>query len=66
MTGNMSNLDRLLRIIVGFGMVVVGFMLEGNAACLLGWLGLIPLLTGLVGTCPMYSFFGLNSKVCCR
>nr|WP_293967284.1 DUF2892 domain-containing protein [Sphingopyxis sp.] len=27
----------------------------------LGWIGLIPLVTGLVGRCPAYSIFGMNS-----
>jgi len=26
-----------------------------------GWLGLVPLLTGLVGSCPLYSLLGINS-----
>ena len=50
--------DRVFRIVLGvalLSLVVVG------PKTLWGLVGLIPLLTGIVGVCPVYSVFGLNT-----
>ena len=60
---NMSNVDRVLRVIIGIAMVVVGFaVLEGTAGIVVGIVGLIPLLTGLSGWCPLYTLFRTGTK----
>ena len=56
---NVGKVDRLIRVLVGallFGNVFVG--LQHPA----GWIGLILIITGLFGTCPLYSILGLNTK----
>ncbi len=58
---NVGGIDRILRIAVGLALLA-GFFLNADAS--LRWLyliGVIPLVTGLVGTCPMYSILGLNT-----
>jgi len=55
---NVGNIDRILRVIVGA--VVVSLVFVGPQTAW-GWLGLVPLVTGIVGTCPAYSLFGLNT-----
>lgn len=58
---NVGGIDRTLRILVGLALLA-GFFLNADAP--LRWLylvGLIPLVTGLVGTCPIYSILGLNT-----
>jgi hypothetical protein len=54
---NVGGLDRVLRIVVGVGLIAyalhIGFPSTGFNH--LGWLGLIPLITGLVGFCPVYA-----------
>lgn len=63
MKGNMSNIDRVLRVLVGIAMVVVGFaVLEGTAGIVVGVIGVIPLLTGLSGWCPLYTVFKTGTK----
>jgi len=43
--------------------VVVGFaVLEGTVGIVAGVMGLIPLATGLIGWCPLYSLFNLRTK----
>ena len=46
--------------------VVVGALLVGNVfiglQTVLGWIGLILIVTGLFGTCPVYSLLGINTK----
>lgn len=58
---NVGGLDRIARIIVGLALLA-GFMLNADAAY--RWLyliGIIPLATGLMSSCPLYSIFGLNT-----
>jgi hypothetical protein len=55
---NEGKLDRVLRVIAGAALVSLVFVGPQSAW---GWVGLVPLVTGLVGTCPVYSIFGLNT-----
>lgn len=58
MTRNEGTVDRLLRIIVGLVLIALVFVGPRTAW---GWIGVIPLLTGLVGTCPIYSVLGIQT-----
>jgi hypothetical protein len=60
MTTNVGGIDRILRIVVGIAVLALFFVLEGNARY---WalVGLVPLFTGLLRTCPLYSVIGLNT-----
>ena len=60
---NMSSIDRVLRVLIGIAMVVVGFaVLEGTTGIVVGIVGLVPLLTGLIGWCPLYTLFKTGTK----
>ena len=63
MKTNVGSLDRILRVIVGLALIAfaLGAVALGTGLNWLGWIGLVPLLTGAVGTCPLYSVFGLSS-----
>ena len=50
--------DRLIRIIVGI--IVIALVFVGPKTPW-GWLGLVPLITGLIGWCPAYSLFGIRT-----
>ena len=58
MNRNIGTIDRVLRILVG--VVLIALTLNGTIGWW-GWLGVIPLLTGLVRTCPAYSVLGVNT-----
>jgi hypothetical protein len=58
MTANVGNLDRLLRIVAGLALLSLVFV---GPQTYWGLIGLIPLITGLVGFCPAYRLFGLSS-----
>jgi hypothetical protein len=60
MTKNVGRIDRLLRIVVGLILISLIFVIEGGARWW-GLIGLVPLLTGLFQTCPLYSVLGLNT-----
>jgi hypothetical protein len=58
MMRNEGTIDRTLR--VGLGLVLIALVFVGPQTPL-GWLGLVPLLTGLVGFCPLYRLIGVNT-----
>ena len=58
MTKNEGTIDRALRVIVGLVLIALVFVGPQTAW---GWIGLVPLLTGLVGFCPLYRIFGLST-----
>lgn len=58
MQTNVGSLDRGLRIVLG--MALVGAALGGLIGAW-GWIGLVPLLTGLWSHCPLYSLLGIRS-----
>jgi hypothetical protein len=55
---NVGSLDRILRIVVGLVLIALVFV---GPETPWGWIGLVPLLTGLFRTCPVYSLFGLDT-----
>jgi len=60
MPRNVGGIDRLLRIAVGLALLSLIFLVEGTARWW-GLLGVVPLLTGLFQSCPLYAVFGLNT-----
>jgi hypothetical protein len=55
---NEHSIDRVLRVVLGLGLLGLTFVGPHTA---LGYLGLIPLVTGLVGSCPLYSLLGFST-----
>lgn len=55
---NEGTLDRAVRVILGLGLLAIAFV---GPKTPLGFLGVIPLLTGLVGSCPLYRLVGLRT-----
>ena len=58
MTSNVGGIDRTLRIIAGA--VLIGLAATGTVGWW-GWLGIVPLATGLIGWCPPYALLGFNT-----
>ncbi len=58
MRQNEGSLDRTLRVIIGI--VLIAMVFVGPKAAW-GWIGVIPLLTGLVGVCPLYRLVGMST-----
>ncbi len=58
MKSNVGGMDRILRITAG--LVLVGLTLAGQIG-VWGWIGIMPLLTGIFGFCPPYALFGINT-----
>ena len=64
MTMNVGTVDRVARIVVGCALIAfaLGLIAPGPSWAWVGWIGVLPILTALVGTCPAYSAFGLSTK----
>ena len=58
MKRNVGSLDRIIRIAIG--LVLVGLSLTGSIGWW-GYLGIIPLLAGVVGNCPVYTLLGIST-----
>jgi hypothetical protein len=58
MKTNVGGIDRLLRITLG--VILVALAATGTVG-IWGWLGLVPLATGLLGWCPPYTLLGINT-----
>lgn len=55
---NIGPVDRTIRILVG--VLLIALTLMGNIGAW-GWIGVVPLLTGLVSSCGLYSILGINT-----
>lgn len=55
---NVGGLDRILRIVAG--LVLVALAATGTVGAW-GWIGVVPLLTGAIGFCPLYPLIGMNT-----
>lgn len=58
MKTNVGSIDRILRIVAG--LVLIALTLMGVIG-VWGWIGVVPLATGLLRTCPVYSLLGVNT-----
>jgi len=59
--GNEHTIERVVRVVLGlalFGLLAVGPVPGWG---LVGLVGIVPLLTGIVGSCPIYTLFGLST-----
>lgn len=58
MTTNVGGIDKILRIVAGI--ILIALTLTGVIGAW-GWIGVVPLATGLLGSCPAYSLLGFNT-----
>lgn len=58
MKSNVGGIDRILRIVAG--LVLIALAATGTVG-VWGWIGIVPLATGLLGWCPPYAIFGFST-----
>ncbi len=58
MKTNEGTIDRALRVLAG--LVLIALAATGTVG-VWGWIGLVPLATGLIGWCPAYTLLGINT-----
>ena len=60
MSKNVGSIDRVLRVIIGVALLAFAFY-SGSAYAWIGYIGVVPLLTALIGNCPLYSILGVST-----
>jgi hypothetical protein len=55
---NVGGIDRILRIVVGIALVALTAL---GIIPVWGYIGVVPILTGLIGWCPAYPLLGINT-----
>jgi uncharacterized membrane protein len=58
---NEGGLDRTFRIVLGLLLILAGYVSGGTWGVILYVLALVPLLTGLIGWCPLYRLFYIDT-----
>ncbi|MCF8507120.1 MAG: DUF2892 domain-containing protein [Hyphomonadaceae bacterium] len=58
MKPNEGTIDRVLRVVVGLGILSLAFV---GPQTPWGYVGLVPMATGLIGFCPLYAMLGINT-----
>jgi hypothetical protein len=58
MKQNVHNIERVIRVIAGLSLISLVFV---GPQALWGWIGVVPLATGILGWCPPYSLLGINT-----
>ena len=58
MSCNVGTVDRVVRVVVGLVLIALVFW---GPQTNWGWIGLIPLITGLAGWCPAYRLLGIDT-----
>ena len=60
MTTNVGSLDRILRVVLGLALLAFA-VFSGYPYAWLGYIGIVPLATAALGTCPLYSILGMST-----
>ncbi len=63
MKQNIGGIERFLRVIIGLGIISLAFVGPKSPWA---YLGVVPLLTGLIGWCPPYAIFGISTCRKCK
>ena len=64
MTANVGTFDRIARVVVGIALLAfaLGYIAPGISWSWVGWIGVVPILTAVFGTCPAYTVFGCSTR----
>ncbi len=57
---NVGGIDRILRIVLGIALIAFA-LFSGHEYAVWGWVGVVPLATGVVRWCPVYLPFGIKT-----
>lgn len=62
---NVGGIDKILRVIAGLALIASVFLLP-EVMSPWGWIGIVPLVTGLFNFCPLYPLLGINTCSKCK
>ena len=55
---NEARIERVIRVVAGVGLLSLVFV---GPQTPWGWIGVVPLATGLIGSCPLYTLLGIST-----
>ena len=55
---NVGTIDRVIRAVIGLGLIALVFV---GPQTVWGWIGVVPLVTAIIGWCPPYALLGINT-----
>jgi hypothetical protein len=58
MTANVGGIDRIVRVVVGLGLIAWALM----GGPVWAWIGVVPLATAAINWCPLYLPFGISTR----
>jgi Protein of unknown function (DUF2892) len=63
MPTNVGTADRIIRTIIGLGLLAfaIGLIFPNAGWNWIGWIGIVPILTAIFRTCPLYSAIGVST-----
>jgi hypothetical protein len=64
MTANVGSIDRIIRVIFGLALIAwaLNYIFPNTGWNWVGWIGVVPILTAIIGTCPGYSLLDLSTS----
>ena len=60
MKTNVGKIVRALRVLLGLALLAFAYF-SGHPYAWIGYIGIVPLVTAIIGNCPVYSLFGISS-----
>ena len=61
MTRNVGSIDRIVRFVIGLGLLWYAIFAAPTGYNWIGWIGVVPIITALIGNCPLYSILGVTT-----
>jgi hypothetical protein len=63
MTTNVGMADRIVRIVIGIALIAfaLNYFYPDTGYNWIGWIGVVPIVTAVFGTCPLYSVIGMST-----
>jgi len=64
MSTNVGTVDRIARVVIGLVLIAYAVPLgfPDTGWNWVGWIGVVPIITAIVGNCPAYSIFGFSTR----
>ena len=60
MSNNVGSVDRVMRVLIGLGLLAFAFY-SGYQYAWIGYIGIVPILTAVFSSCPLYSVLGWST-----